>query len=173
MTARTGTHLVLGGARSGKSAFAERCVAETGLAPLYIATAQALDDEMTERIATHRARRGPAWTTIEAPADLAGTLSAEAGERRILLVDCLTLWLTNRMIAEADMDAEIDALVAAVAALNGPAILVANEVGLGIVPDNAMARRFRDHAGRLNQAIAARADTVTFIAAGLPLTLKG
>lgn len=162
--------LILGGARSGKSALAERLTLGAGAAPLYLATAESWDDEMRARIALHRTQRdGRGWRTIEVPLDLPKVLAAEAGP---VLVDCLTLWLTNLMLAEHDIDAATEALMAA---LDRPAltVLVANEVGLGIVPDNALARRFRDAAGRLNQTIAARADTVIFTAAGLPLVLKG
>lgn len=167
------TTLILGGARSGKSAFAERLAAESGLAPVYLATGRPFDAEMEARIADHRARRGPAWRTVEAPLALLPALCEHAAAGRIVLVDCLTLWVTNLMMAGRDVDAEGTALAEGLAGLAGPAILVSNEVGLGIVPDNRMARDFRDHAGRLHQAVAARADTVHFIAAGLPLTLKG
>ncbi|MCE7028912.1 bifunctional adenosylcobinamide kinase/adenosylcobinamide-phosphate guanylyltransferase [Jiella avicenniae] len=166
--------LVLGGARSGKTAFAEGLVAGSGLAPVYVATGEAHDDEMAARIARHRSDRGPAWRTVEAPLDLAGTLRCEAEAGRFLLVDCLTLWVTNLMMAGRDVEAECGALGAALeAGLAGPVLLVSNEVGLGIVPDNAMARAFRDHAGRLHQTIAALAGTVYFVAAGLPLKMKG
>ncbi len=164
--------LVLGGARSGKSALAERLTLASGANPLYIATADAWDDEMRARIAEHRARRdGLGWETCEAPLTLAAALSAEPD--RPVLVDCLTLWLTNHLLAEHDLDAEADALLAALQARKGPVVLVANEVGLGIVPDNALARRFRDAAGRLNQRVAQSADLVVLTAAGLPLVLKG
>ena len=162
--------LILGGARSGKSALAERLTLAAGPAPLYIATAEAWDDEMRARIALHRAQRdGQGWRTIEAPISMPQALGETSGP---VLVDCLTLWLTNLMLGEHDIEAATTALLAA---LERPAltVLVANEVGLGIVPDNALARRFRDAAGRLNQTIAARADTVVFTAAGLPLVLKG
>ena len=163
--------LVLGGARSGKSKYAESLI--TALPPpwLYVATAEALDAEMTERIAVHRARRGGDWRTIEAPHDLAGALAAPAGAP--VLVDCLTLWLSNRMLAQADIDAETDRLEDALGRRASPLVLVSNEVGLGIVPDNALARRFRDLQGHLNQRIAARADRVVLMVAGLPLTVKG
>lgn len=163
--------LVLGGARSGKSALAEGLVLAAGGGPVYVATAEAWDDEMRDRIAQHRAdREGRGWRTLESPLDLPGAL-ALAGEAPVL-VDCLTLWLTNLMLGEHDIEAATRALMAA---LDRPAltVLVANEVGLGIVPDNALARRFRDAAGRLNQQVAARAETVVFTAAGLPLVLKG
>jgi adenosylcobinamide kinase/adenosylcobinamide-phosphate guanylyltransferase len=162
--------LVLGGARSGKSRHAEMLIA--GAAAIYIATAEPRDDEMRARIAHHRARRGPRWTTREEPLDLVPVLFAEARPERPILVDCLTLWLSNLMLAGRDVAAESAALIAALARLGGPVVMVANEVGLGIVPDNALARAFRDHAGRLNREIAAAADRVVFIAAGLPLVLK-
>jgi adenosylcobinamide kinase / adenosylcobinamide-phosphate guanylyltransferase len=161
--------LVLGGARSGKSRYAERLI--TALPPpwIYVATAEACDAEMAERIAEHRTRRGVGWRTIEAPHDVASVLAADEGA---ILVDCLTMWLSNRMLAGADMDAEIAGLEAALDAGRRPAVLVSNEVGSGIVPDNALARRFRDLQGHLNQRLAARADRVVLVVAGLPLTVK-
>jgi len=165
--------LVLGGARSGKSRHAEGIVLAGGRAPHYIATAQAWDDEMRDRIALHRQRRvGQGWTLFEAPLDLTGALQALPSDAPVL-IDCLTLWLTNHLLADHDLQAEGHALAAAISARRGMTIAVANEVGLGIVPDNALARRFRDAAGRLNQDLAALADRVDFVAAGLPLTLKG
>jgi adenosylcobinamide kinase/adenosylcobinamide-phosphate guanylyltransferase len=163
--------LVLGGARSGKSRYAETLI--TALPPpwIYAATAQALDAEMAERIAAHRARRGAGWTTVETACDLAATLLAHAGAP--ILVDCLTLWLSNLMMAQAAIEAELDRLAQALAGASGPLVLVANEVGSGIVPDNALARRFRDLQGGLNQRIAAQADRVVLVVAGLPLVLKG
>lgn len=163
--------LVLGGARSGKSAHAEALVAQAPPPWSYLATAQAWDDEMAERIALHRSRRGEGWLTLDAPHDLAGALAALPPDRPVL-VDCLTLWLTNRMLAEADMSAESAALADALAARAGVTVAVSNEVGLSIVPDNALARRFRDAQGRLNQMIAARAASVVFMVAGLPLQVK-
>lgn len=165
--------LVLGGARSGKSRHAEGIVVAGAGAPHYIATAQAWDDEMRDRIALHRQRRvGQGWTLFEAPLDLTGALQALPPDAPVL-IDCLTLWLTNHLLADHDLQAEGHALAAAISARRGLTIAVANEVGLGIVPDNALARRFRDAAGRLNQDLAALADRVDFVAAGLPLTLKG
>ncbi len=164
--------LVTGGARSGKSRWAEGLARRTGLARRYIATAQAWDDEMAARIAQHRADRGADWDTVEAPLDLCAALAA-APPGSVTLVDCLTLWLTNHMLAEHDLAAETAALGETLAALPGPVILVTNEVGWGIVPDNALARAFRDAQGRLNQQLAARADLAVAVIAGLPLALKG
>jgi adenosylcobinamide kinase / adenosylcobinamide-phosphate guanylyltransferase len=163
--------LVLGGARSGKSRYAEGLI--TALPPpwTYIATAEAGDDEMAARIAGHRARRGTQWHTVEAPRALVQALSACGAEP--VLVDCLTLWLSNLMLAEADIDAETAQLEQALATANGPRVLVANEVGSGIVPGTALGRRFRDRQGILNQRIAARAERVILTVAGLPLALKG
>jgi adenosylcobinamide kinase/adenosylcobinamide-phosphate guanylyltransferase len=144
--------LVLGGARSGKSLYAERLVRESGLTPLYLATATAGDDEMGARITLHRERRGDDWLTIEE-------------------VECLTLWLSNLLFAERDLAVETAALCTALARLDG-VVLVSNEIGMGLVPDNALGRRFRDAQGRLNQAVAAIVPSVVFVAAGLPLALK-
>ena len=166
------TLLVLGGARSGKSRYAEaRIRAEAG-EPVYIATAQAFDDEMVERIARHRDDRGSGWRTVEAPLDLPAALRAESGTGAAVLVDCLTLWTTNLLLGGVDVDDATERLLAALRSHSGPIALVSNEVGLGIVPDNALSRRFRDAAGRMNQAVAATVDEVQFIAAGLPLRLK-
>jgi adenosylcobinamide kinase/adenosylcobinamide-phosphate guanylyltransferase len=162
---------LLGGARSGKSAHAERLVTEFPSPWTYVATAQAFDEEMAERIALHRSRRGEGWMTLDAPLDLAGTLRKQP-EGRPVLVDCLTLWLTNHMMAEHDLEAVSTELEQVLAAPRGPWFVVSNEVGLGIVPDNALARRFRDAAGRLNQRVAARADKVLFMVSGLPLMVK-
>jgi adenosyl cobinamide kinase/adenosyl cobinamide phosphate guanylyltransferase len=167
--------LVLGGARSGKSRYAESLIA--ALPPpwqppwVYIATAEAGDGEMEERIAIHRVRRGSFWETIEAPRDLASAL--QSCRRRPVLVDCLTLWLSNLMLAGADIDAETTQLDAALAAAAAPIVLVANEVGYGLVPDHPLGRRFRDLQGVLNQRIAARAARVVLVVAGLPLSVKG
>jgi len=166
------TLLVLGGARSGKSRYAETRVIEAGGDRVYIATAQALDDEMHERIAQHRADRGEGWKTIEAPLALAETIAAEGREARVLLVDCLTLWTSNLLFADADIVRQTTRLTDAIANCAARLVLVSNEVGLGIVPDNALARRFRDEAGRINQAVAAACDEAVFVAAGLPLKLK-
>lgn len=164
--------LVLGGARAGKSRYAERLIEAAATAGLYCATAEPGDDEMRERIAAHRARRGPFWRTIETPFDLAGAI-AQARPEQPLLIDCLTLWLSNLMLADRLLDEEFAMLCAALRAAAGPLVLVANEVGLGLVPETPLGRRFRDAAGRLNQGIAALADRVVFVAAGLPLVLKG
>ena len=167
------TTLVLGGARSGKSAFAERLVSGSGLDARYLATAEAGDGEMRERISHHRARRGPGWATREEPLDLVEALSDEAGEGRAVLVDCLTLWLSNLLFAERDLEAETLRLCAFLGEARGPVVLVSNEVGMGLVPDTPLGRRFRDAQGRLNQAVAAIVPSVVFVAAGLPLRLKG
>lgn len=172
--------LILGGARSGKSRHAEQLVESAGGACLYIATAVGQaerDGEMAARIAEHKARRGEAWQTIEEPLDLAGVLRREARADRPVLVDCLTLWLSNLMAEGRDIDAEIAGLVKvlsddAAPGLAGPVVFVSNEVGLGIVPMHQLARDFRDHAGRLHQAVAAVADSVLFMVAGLPMTVK-
>jgi len=166
------TTLVLGGARSGKSAYAEGLVRAGGLAMRYLATGEAGDAEMRERIAHHRARRGEGWTTREEPLALVEALAGEAGEGRAVLVDCLTLWLSNLLFAERDLDAETARLCAALGGLAGPVVLVSNEVGMGLVPETPLGRRFRDAQGRLNQAVAAAVPAVVFVAAGLPLVLK-
>jgi adenosylcobinamide kinase / adenosylcobinamide-phosphate guanylyltransferase len=162
--------LVLGGARAGKSAYAERLAAGAGWQVCYIATAEAGDAEMAARIAAHRAARDARWQIIEAPLDVAAALGA--APERLVLLDCLTVWLSNVMLASRDVVATTDAMLAAVATRVAPTVMVANEVGLGIVPDNALARAYRDAHGRLNQRVAALADRVVFIAAGLPLVLK-
>ena len=162
---------LLGGARSGKSAEAERLVANYPAPWTYIATAQAFDAEMAERIRLHRDRRGEGWQTIDAPLDLAKELRAVPAGRPVL-VDCLTLWLSNQMLAGKDVEEAGRELGDVLAAPRGPWVVVSNEVGLGIVPDNELSRRFRDAAGRLHQNIAAGADTVLFMVAGLPLRVK-
>lgn len=171
MTENPRLTFVLGGARSGKSAFAERLVTAQSGPWSYIATAQALDDEMRRRVAAHRERRGDAWRTIEAPHALAqAVVDAPAG--RPLLVDCLTLWLSNRLLAEQDLRADRERLVAALSRRAAPTVIVSSEVGLSIVPDNALARAFRDAAGELHQAAAQLSGRVYFIVAGYPLTVK-
>jgi adenosylcobinamide kinase/adenosylcobinamide-phosphate guanylyltransferase len=161
---------LLGGARSGKSRLAERLALDTGLAPVYIATATAGDDEMAERIAQHRADRGTAWLTVEVPLDLPGAVLAESRADRVLLVDCLTLWVTNLLLA--DRPVPVAELLVALAARQGPVVLVGNETGMGIVPMGELSRRFRDESGRLHQEVAAAADEVALVVAGLPLWLK-
>lgn len=163
---------VLGGGRSGKSRYAQRRAEETGLKPRFVATAQAFDDEMRERIARHRADRDRTWETIEAPLELPSALAGLCAPDSVVLVDCLTLWTSNLLLAGHDVEAETAALVEAVREAAGPVILVANEVGFGIVPDNALARRFRDEAGVVNQRVAAAVAEVQFVAAGLLLRLK-
>jgi adenosylcobinamide kinase / adenosylcobinamide-phosphate guanylyltransferase len=163
--------LVLGGARSGKSRYAEDLIAALRPPWVFVATAEPGDAEMTERIAAHRSRRGKNWQTVEAPHDLAAALAAVATDTPVL-VDCLTLWLSNRILAEADLEAEIAGLEAALRSRRAPVVLVSNEVGSGIVPDNELARRFRDLQGRVNQRMAARADRVVLMVAGLPLVVK-
>ena len=171
-----GLTLVLGGARSGKTRFAlaqaEAHAAKTGARRVIIATAEALDQEMAERIARHRAERGESWTTVEAPQALAHAVGALRASD-VAVIDCLTLWLSNRMLAEADVEAEVEALAATLAACPAEVFLVSNEVGSGIVPENALARRFRDAAGLANQRLAAAADAAVAVMAGLPLRLKG
>jgi adenosylcobinamide kinase/adenosylcobinamide-phosphate guanylyltransferase len=164
--------LVIGGQRSGKSRYAEAVVAAGGLAPVYIATAAPGDDEMRARIDKHRDRRGPAWRTVEEPLDLAPAIQRESGPGFHVLVDCLTVWLSNVMGADRPVEPNCDALVAALARVAGPVVLVSNEVGLGIVPDNALARRYADELGILNQRVAAAVDRVVLMAAGLPVVLK-
>ena len=163
--------LVIGGARSGKSSVAERLVRYHGGARTYIATAEIRDTEMRARIDRHIADRGADWTTIEAPLDLCGALSRiPAG---VVLIDCATLWLSNHLLADADLEAQSGALLAALAACAAPVVVVSNEVGWSIVPDNALARRFRDAQGRLNQQLAAQAGLVVAVMAGLPMVLRG
>jgi adenosylcobinamide kinase/adenosylcobinamide-phosphate guanylyltransferase len=164
--------LVLGGARSGKSRHAEALVASQPGPCVYLATAQAGDGEMAARIADHRARRGRRWITVEEPLDLTGALTRACGPDRAVLVDCLTLWLSNLLGAERDAAAECERFLATLPGLAGPVVLVSNEVGQGVVPDNALARAFIDHAGRLHQDLAAAAQRVVFMTAGLPRELK-
>jgi adenosylcobinamide kinase/adenosylcobinamide-phosphate guanylyltransferase len=164
--------LVLGGARSGKSAHAERLVEAHAGEHVYLATAEPGDGEMAERIARHKARRGEGWRTVEEPIALAVALRAAATPGSAVLVDCLTIWLSNLLLAGRDAEAEASGLIETLAEAGGPVVLVSNEVGLGIVPENALARAFRDHAGRLNQRVAQAADRVVLVAAGLPVVLK-
>ena len=171
MPDRQSVCFIIAAARSGKTAHAEKLSTALPAPWTYIATAQAYDEEMRERIAHHRARRGEGWETLDAPLDLVGALTSLPSGRPVL-VDCLTLWLTNHMLAEHDVEAECARLVATLAKPRGPWFVVSNEVGLGIVPDNALARRFRDAAGRLNQQVASVASEVVLTVAGLPLKVK-
>jgi len=167
--------LILGGARSGKSALAERLAAESGHEVVYIATAQAHDEEMAARIAHHRAQRPSHWLSVEEPLALADALQAQARPGRCVLVDCLTLWLSN-LLGDADTERftrERDALLQLLPSLKGQVLLVSNEVGLGVVPMGELTRRFVDEAGRLHQSLAAQCERVVFVAAGLPMPLKG
>jgi adenosylcobinamide kinase/adenosylcobinamide-phosphate guanylyltransferase len=166
------TTLVLGGARSGKSVFAEQLVEASGLERVYLATATAEDDEMRSRIAHHRERRGEGWITVEEPLALVDALTREATRGRAVLVDCLTLWLSNLMFSGRDPDVEARRLTRFLGVARYPIIFVSNEVGLGLVPETPLGRSFRDAQGRLNQIIAAAVPDVVFIAAGLPLWLK-
>ncbi|CAN5367578.1 bifunctional adenosylcobinamide kinase/adenosylcobinamide-phosphate guanylyltransferase [soil metagenome] len=165
--------LVLGGARSGKSAHAESLGKDHAGTRTYIATAELFDEEMRDRAAQHRIQRGEGWKTVEAPLDLVRTLIDEDAAGRFMLIDCITVWIGNLLHHEGDVGVEVARLCEALVASEGEVAIVANEVGLGIVPDNALARRFRDEAGRANQAIAAAADEVVFLAAGIPIILKG
>lgn len=164
--------LILGGARSGKSRTAQDVAESSSATRIYIATAQAHDDEMRERIARHRAERDGTWQTCEAPLDLVEVLRTHIGPDKIVLVDCLTLWLSNVLLAEKNAEQETTRLVQAIVDAAGPIILVSNEVGHGIVPATPLGRVFRDAQGRLNQRIAAACDVVVFVAAGCPIILK-
>jgi adenosylcobinamide kinase / adenosylcobinamide-phosphate guanylyltransferase len=164
--------LVLGGARSGKSLYAQRLAEAHGSKRLYLATAEAGDDEMAARIARHQADRGKGWRTLEAPLDVAEALGAHARPGTVIVVDCLTLWLSNLMLAGRDPGEAIARLADAIGALAGPAILVSNEVGMGIVPEHRLGRDFRDWQGLANRKIAGACDAVAFVAAGLPVQLK-
>ncbi len=168
-----GTVLILGGARSGKSRYAEEIALNSGLHRIYVATAQAVDDEMRQRIDDHRARRDGAWTNVDAPYDVVGSLETQSGKDRAVLVDCLTLWLSNHLLNDSDVDLECRRLAECAAELPGLVVFVSNEVGSGIVPDNALGRRFRDAQGRLNQMMARICGTVVLVVAGLPTILKG
>jgi adenosylcobinamide kinase/adenosylcobinamide-phosphate guanylyltransferase len=164
--------LVLGGQRSGKSRYAEELVIASGLSPVYLATAASGDGEMRERIALHRARRGEGWRTVEEPLELATALARETGEGFHVLVDCLTLWVTNQIGADRSLDDETSRLLEVLARVTGPVVLVTGEVGLGIIPANALSRRFADALGLVNQRVASVVDRVVLVAAGLPLILK-
>jgi adenosylcobinamide kinase/adenosylcobinamide-phosphate guanylyltransferase len=164
--------LVLGGARSGKSRYAEALIDGRSAIPIYIATGAPRDAEMAERIRRHRLRRGARWRTVEVPIALLEALRTHARADAAVLVDCLTLWLSNLLDADRDVEAEIAAFLAGLAELCGPVVFVSNEVGLGIVPDNALARRFRDLAGRLHEGVADAAQAVAFMVAGQPIHIK-
>ncbi|MFV0624894.1 bifunctional adenosylcobinamide kinase/adenosylcobinamide-phosphate guanylyltransferase [Sphingomonas sp. ac-8] len=166
------TMLVLGGARSGKSRYAQGLAETAGGRLVFVATAQAFDAEMADRIRRHREDRDARWTTVEAPLDLAGAIAAADGADAVLLVDCLTLWASNLLLGEEDAEAHIAALLEALRTARARVLLVANEVGLGIVPDNALARRFRDLAGTINQRVAAAVGGVHMTVAGLPIVVK-
>jgi adenosylcobinamide kinase/adenosylcobinamide-phosphate guanylyltransferase len=166
--------LVLGGARSGKTGFAEKLAMRAGERPLYLATAQALDDEMRERVKLHQQQRHKRFATHEEPLNLAGALEAAAADHDVVLVDCLTLWITNLIVAGRNVAGAVDELVALLPRLSSTSvILVSNEVGWGIVPDNAMGRMFRDLAGSTHQRLAEICSDVHLVVAGLPMTLKG
>jgi len=164
--------LVLGGARSGKSRYAEEILTKAPDPWIYLATAQALDSEMEARVADHKKRRGEKWRTVETPLDLPEAIVKHGAAAQPLLIDCLTLWLSNVLLATRNIAEESDRLVAALGEVDGPIVVVSNEVGSGIVPDNKLARAFRDAQGQLNQRVAAIADHVVLVAAGIPLTLK-
>lgn len=163
---------VIGGARSGKSRYAQERAEATGLSPVFIATAQAFDDEMRNRIDRHQADRGGTWRTVEAPIELARAIRTHNAPDKVILVDCLTLWVTNLMLSDQDIVEAMSDLADAIATAQGDIIIVSNEVGCGIVPENALARRFRDEAGRINQQVAATAHEVQLVSAGLTLQLK-
>ncbi|MBO6790488.1 MAG: bifunctional adenosylcobinamide kinase/adenosylcobinamide-phosphate guanylyltransferase [Dinoroseobacter sp.] len=164
--------LVVGGASSGKSAFAEKLVVNTKRPRVYIATAQAYDVEMKSKIEAHKEMRGPDWTTIEAPFDMPDVL-ANVSQEKIVLIDCLTLWLSNLLLSDADLSTACTALNRAISDCPAPVVAVSNETGMGIVPEHALGRQFRAAQGQLNQRIAANADRVAYVVAGLPLWLKG
>ena len=164
--------LVLGGANSGKSLFAERLVERAGVRPIYLATGRAYDAEMAAKIGLHIARRGERWQTVEAPLDLTGALQNVAPGTPVL-VDCLTSWLSNHLIERGETEAACSALLADLPNWQSPVVIVSNEVGMGIVPDTPLGRQFRTAQGRINQDVAAKADLVVAVMAGLPLVLKG
>ncbi len=164
--------LVLGGASSGKSKFAESLCKKSGLDKVYIATAQVFDDEMADKVSRHLTQRGSDWKTIEAPVDVAGAIQS-APDGSVILLDCATLWLTNVILGEHDLDEQTHALISALTSSCNPIVVVSNEVGMGIVPDNALSRKFRNAQGALNQQIASDAGCVVAVMAGLPLVLKG
>lgn len=165
-------NFIVGGAASGKSSFAEKLTRATQKPKIYIATLQPFDTEMTDKVSQHRSDRGTDWTTIEAHLDIAGAV-ASAPQDHIILLDCVTLWLTNVILAEMDVDVAIDSLLQTVAGAPCDMVIVSNEVGMGIVPDNALSRKFRNAQGKVNRLLAEQADTVLTVIAGLPLALKG
>lgn len=167
------THFILGGARSGKSRRALQLAEQAGARRLFIATAEAWDEEMSQRIARHKSERGPQWSTIEAPLDLIPALADAQNGHDVCVVDCLTLWLSNLMHHDRNIDTATAELCAAIQAAAIPTLLVSNEVGMGLVPETPLGREFRDAQGRLNQAVAAVCEQVEFVAAGLPIKLKG
>jgi adenosylcobinamide kinase/adenosylcobinamide-phosphate guanylyltransferase len=164
--------LVLGGTRSGKSNFAQSLAEESNRQLVYIATAEAFDEEMSDRIARHKQDRGSRWTTVEEPLDIAAVITAHSNQETTLLIDCLTIWLSNVMLAGQDVAAAVDGLAQALSRASASIVLVSNEVGSGIVPESTLGRQFRDEAGWMNQRIAAAAEDVALITAGLPLWLK-
>lgn len=164
--------LILGGTRSGKSNFAQHFAEQSNRQLIYVATAEAFDEEMTDRISRHQHDRGPQWQTVEETLNLAAAIANHSNPQTTLLVDCLTIWLSNVMLADQNITAAVDGLVEALSSASGAVILVSNEVGSGIVPESALGRQFRDEAGWMNQRIAAAADDVALITAGLPLWLK-
>ncbi len=164
--------LVLGGSASGKSAYGEKLATDTGRERIYIATAQVFDAEMAQKVERHRTLRGEGWQTVEAPHDLGLALAAARADQ-VVLIDCATMWLSNHMLTDHNMEAAEAALMAALDACAAKVIVVSNELGLSVVPDNTLARRFRDAQGRLNQRLAARCDLVVLVMAGLPVALKG
>lgn len=164
--------LVIGGARSGKSRYAQSLAEDSGKAPVLIATATAGDAEMAARIAKHQVDRGTLWQLVEEEIDVVGALCGSAAPDKVIVVDCLTLWLSNLMLGAHDVESHCEALARSMACLAGPAIFVSNEVGFGIVPEHALGRAFRDAQGRLNQRLASVCDAVVLVAAGLPLQLK-
>jgi adenosylcobinamide kinase/adenosylcobinamide-phosphate guanylyltransferase len=166
------THLILGGARSGKTGYALKLATDSRLERCMVATAEAFDSEMTQRIALHRAERHESWRVWEVPIDLVGALHEISRPDRIVVVDCLTVWLSNLLLKEIDHASEVARLAACVNRKAFPLILVSNELGLGLVPETSLGRAFRDMHGQMNQTLAAACDHVTFVAAGLPLVLK-
>ena len=164
--------LILGGARSGKSRYAQQLAERCSAQRVFIATAEALDDEMQHRIERHIADRGDSWRTVEEPLDLVAAIELNCKMENVVVVDCLTLWLSNVMLGGLDVNAECERLAESVAATDAPLIVVSNEVGMGIVPESTIGREFRDYQGRLNQLVAASANSVVLVAAGIPLVMK-